>query len=205
MKTGIELIAAERERQIKVERFSAEQDDGYTDNELGKAADSYLAAVITPDDEGDENGKSRPAWDWPWDKKWWKPSDDPIRNLVKAGALIAAEIDRLQRLKRDQEETPNDIWKDPNVKSALKAGRAANDIMVLACPKCSRYGYYNQGSSFWCRFCKASWECLSEGEEPSPDRPYICLDIDHPITLADTVTDTTEGYHNETRPGDPKS
>ena len=35
---------------------------------------------------------------WPWDMKWWKPSDeDPIRNLVKAGALIAAEIDRLQR------------------------------------------------------------------------------------------------------------
>jgi hypothetical protein len=35
---------------------------------------------------------------WPWDQDWWKPSPDPIRNLVKAGALIAAEIDRLQRL-----------------------------------------------------------------------------------------------------------
>jgi hypothetical protein len=37
--------------------------------------------------------------DWPkeWNVDWWKPSDDPIRNLVKAGALIAAEIDRLQR------------------------------------------------------------------------------------------------------------
>jgi hypothetical protein len=34
---------------------------------------------------------------WPWDPSWWKPSPDPIRNLVKAGALIAAEIDRLQR------------------------------------------------------------------------------------------------------------
>jgi hypothetical protein len=36
---------------------------------------------------------------WPWDMKWWKPSDDPIKNLVKAGALIAAEIDRLQNSK----------------------------------------------------------------------------------------------------------
>ena len=36
---------------------------------------------------------------WPWDHEWWKPSDDPVRNLVKAGALIAAEIDRLQRLR----------------------------------------------------------------------------------------------------------
>ena len=32
---------------------------------------------------------------WPWGQAWWKPSTDPIRNLVKAGALIAAEIDRL--------------------------------------------------------------------------------------------------------------
>lgn len=42
------------------------------------------------------------GWDgspreWPWDASWWKPSPDPIANLVKAGALIAAEIDRLQR------------------------------------------------------------------------------------------------------------
>lgn len=42
------------------------------------------------------------GWDeapdeWPWDVSWWKPSADPERNLVKAGALIAAEIDRLHR------------------------------------------------------------------------------------------------------------
>jgi hypothetical protein len=29
--------------------------------------------------------------------RWWKPSTDPIRNLERAGALIAAEIDRLER------------------------------------------------------------------------------------------------------------
>lgn len=37
---------------------------------------------------------------WPWERKWWKPSQDQVRNLVKAAALIAAEIDRLQRLKK---------------------------------------------------------------------------------------------------------
>lgn len=36
---------------------------------------------------------------WPFNRKEWKPSSDPIRNLVKAGALIAAEIDRLHRVK----------------------------------------------------------------------------------------------------------
>jgi hypothetical protein len=35
---------------------------------------------------------------WPWHPDWWKPSRDPVQNLVKAGALIAAEIDRLQRV-----------------------------------------------------------------------------------------------------------
>lgn len=29
-----------------------------------------------------------------YDQVWWKPSRDPIRDLEKAGALIAAEIDR---------------------------------------------------------------------------------------------------------------
>jgi hypothetical protein len=33
---------------------------------------------------------------WPWEWSFWKPRD-PVRNLVIAGALIAAEIDRLQR------------------------------------------------------------------------------------------------------------
>ena len=36
---------------------------------------------------------------WPWDLEWFKPSPyDRIRELVKAGALIAAEIDRLQNI-----------------------------------------------------------------------------------------------------------
>ena len=94
---GVQLIAAERMRQIEDEKFSAKRDDKYVLGELGMAAESYLSAVVTPDEEGDDNGMPRPSWDWPWDKNWWKPAQDPIRNLVKAGALIAAEIDRLQR------------------------------------------------------------------------------------------------------------
>ena len=96
-KTGAQLITLERERQLKVLGWSPDHDDKHTDQQLAKAADSYLATVTSPDEEGDETGKSRPTHDWPWDKKEWKPSDNPIRNLVKAGALIAAEIDRLQR------------------------------------------------------------------------------------------------------------
>lgn len=97
--SGVELINTERQRQVTQEGWSSAHDDGHRKHELALAAMSYTAAVAAPDEEGDENGKVRPCWDWPWAKKWWKPSSDPVRNLVKAGALIAAEIDRLQRLK----------------------------------------------------------------------------------------------------------
>ncbi len=94
-------------------------------------------------------------------------------------------------------DLPNDVWKDPNVKAALKQGRTAEDIMVMNCPKCGRFGYYNQGSNFWCRFCKEGWVCLSEDETPPPDRQYLYLD--EVRTLSDTITEPTEGYDNETR------
>ena len=42
--------------------------------------------------------------EWPWDAEWWKPTDRR-RDLVKAGALILAEIERLDRATL---ETPHD-------------------------------------------------------------------------------------------------
>jgi hypothetical protein len=42
--------------------------------------------------------KKRIPCGWPWDAEWFRPvPKDRIRELVKAGALIAAEIDRLNR------------------------------------------------------------------------------------------------------------
>lgn len=96
------------------------------------------------------------------------------------------------------DEPINDIWKDPGVKAALKDGRPADNIAVLSCPKCGRWGYYNEGSGFWCRFCKRGWQCCTEDEE-APDRPYLRLEGF--TSLADTVTVPTEGYDNETLPG----
>ena len=99
----------------------------------------------------------------------------------------------------DRSELPNDIWKDPAVKERLKEGRSADDIMVLRCPTCDRLGYYNQGSSFTCRFCDVQFYCCSE-DGPAPEgRAYLRLDESDCITLADTVTEPTDGYHNETQ------
>lgn len=109
MKTGIELIAEERDRQIKVEGWTAEHDDRHGPRNLARAAMGYaqhyvgrawvycneleLPGVV----DGPKEYREEPAPNsWPWEEQWWKPKD-PLRDLIRAGALIAAEIDRLQR------------------------------------------------------------------------------------------------------------
>ena len=106
MKTGIELIAAERERQITAEGWSAAHDDEHPLGELSQAAACYadIAGSImhgakVADIKGYYCDCTGPNPQWPFEDAAWKPSQDPVKNLVKAGALIAAEIDRLQRQK----------------------------------------------------------------------------------------------------------
>lgn len=95
---GTRLIAEERRRQVEAEGWTAEHDDlpSHAHGQLADAAACYakVAAMMAypgPVPLDEPSG-------WPWDAEWWKPSSDPIRNLVKAGALITAEIDRLRRL-----------------------------------------------------------------------------------------------------------
>lgn len=93
--SGAQLIQAERVRQIRSEGYHAAADDSYVHHQLVSAAFCYASTSGPPVLRGHP---IVPA-SWPWNEKYWKPSKDPVRNLTKAGALIAAEIDRLQRLK----------------------------------------------------------------------------------------------------------
>jgi hypothetical protein len=101
MKTGIEIITEERQRQIAVEGWTSEHDEQHKKGELAFAGAKYAEHAAYQSLNKFNNSppppKSYVSLLWPWDQKWWKPTDDPIRNLAKAGALIAAEIDRLQR------------------------------------------------------------------------------------------------------------
>jgi hypothetical protein len=94
---GVALIAAERQRQTDVEGWTPEHDAEHTDAELVCAAICYAEAGSGFNLELSPSKTQETPFLWPWETAWWKPSDDPIRNLVKAGALIAAEIERLQR------------------------------------------------------------------------------------------------------------
>lgn len=93
---GVEEIAAERWRQQSEEGFGARNDDNYAQGQLLDAAFCYVTARQM---EKNGIGGAVPAMVrdlWPWPLEWWKPTE-PVRDLAKAGALIAAEIDRLKR------------------------------------------------------------------------------------------------------------
>lgn len=100
VKTGTELIEEERLRQVEKEGWTSEHDDKHTEEELAAAAVCYASPEKWRDyyDKDDDIPLC-----WPWSKAWWKPTPyDRIKELMKAGALIAAEIDRLQRVESGQ-------------------------------------------------------------------------------------------------------
>ena len=102
METGIELIDEERKRQIEVEGWTKEHDAEHTNEALALAAACYAIPSVQRSYTYDPILKARIPEFWPWDIKWWKPSpEDRIKELVKAGALIAAEIDRLNARKEE--------------------------------------------------------------------------------------------------------
>lgn len=92
---GYDLIRAERIRQIQSEAY-AEKDDVGKEAELVQAAMAYSGLVVRTLRGTVEDPQDLPVI-WPWDAQYWHPHPDMKRNLVKAGALIAAAIDALQR------------------------------------------------------------------------------------------------------------
>lgn len=94
--TGIEMIAAERQRQIEVEGWSPEHDDQHINQELARAACYYAV----PPQQGGLLGADLETRLFPysWSREWAKKHNKTrLHQLAVAGALIAAEIDRLQR------------------------------------------------------------------------------------------------------------
>lgn len=99
---GVGLIAAERRRQIRGDGYTPEHDRDEDPNSLALAAAQYAlpAHSRTPSAIRDDI----PA-QWPWMDGSWKPTpDDRMLELVKAGALVAAAIDRLLAEKAEKVE-----------------------------------------------------------------------------------------------------
>ncbi|MDG9896309.1 hypothetical protein N7615_03095 [Klebsiella grimontii] len=93
-------VLAERQRQVTAEGWSSKHDDQYKNTELAFAASCYAfhaaAASWDLEDDGIPYDSHPVPKQWPWDPSWWKPTN-ARRDLVKAGALILAEIERIDR------------------------------------------------------------------------------------------------------------
>lgn len=100
MKTGIELIAEERQEQIVKHGYSMERDAKLYSHETGNNSPiTYLADLLLKKSITEFGKKFNPfKWDAViWDKMVNKPYKE---RLIIAGALIAAEIDRLNTIEK---------------------------------------------------------------------------------------------------------
>jgi len=91
-------VIEERERQVSVEGWTPEHDDQHRDGAMARAAAAYCLGQCELTGRV-QDGKRFLMWRstiWPWSAEWWKPKDRR-RDLVRAGALILAEIERLDR------------------------------------------------------------------------------------------------------------
>lgn len=113
--SGIEMIAAERNRQIAEKGYTPDHDDHHANGELALVAALLASPDLLYKQTGEEGGTAY-ADPWPesWERRWdrrpyydknGRPNHDVdmgtrerIGQLQKAGALIAAEIDRLLRI-----------------------------------------------------------------------------------------------------------
>ncbi|MGO8093171.1 hypothetical protein [Rhizobium leguminosarum] len=92
-------VAAERRRQVESEGWTPEHDDQHTDASMALAAGSYCESAARPTILAKKPGSAFAVpklWPQSWSRDWWKPKS-PREDLVRAGALIIAEIERLDR------------------------------------------------------------------------------------------------------------
>ena len=87
---AIDDVIAERLRQVEQEGYSTAHDDEHTGCDLTKAAGAYALYADSYPNPGE------PPPIWPWAPEAWKPKDYR-RDLVRAAALLLAEIERMDR------------------------------------------------------------------------------------------------------------
>lgn len=93
MSKATDDVLAERTRQQTVEGWSANHDDQHSNGQMAAAAGIY---ALHSGGYNMQMTDGSPSLFWPWDAKWWKPKN-PRNDLVRAAALLIAEIERLDR------------------------------------------------------------------------------------------------------------
>ncbi len=106
---AINAVGAERDRQVNDLGFDDHHDNAHTKGELASAASCYSALAGNPRAQSTA---------WPFGQENFKPSNDKLIDLAKAGALILAEIERVCRngvaiVLVPHERDDNGFWTHP--------------------------------------------------------------------------------------------
>ena len=163
MKTGTELIAEERQRQVSAEGWTPEHDDTHQKGELIDAGLSYLLAAINTNNTVMQN----PPREWPWERGCWKPSPDPVRNLVKAGALLAAEIDRRQRM------TKGAVKAEPDDSTTAQIAVEGNRLAIFG----STWGYLGPVIQHYTPFEGSEADAIAAARRMLAAKGILCYDV----------------------------
>lgn len=123
--TGLERIQLERARQISQKGWTHAHDDTHSDGSLWSAGICYEhvadAQVKFPTIPIEITAAYRlTPENWPWEYLWFKPSETATRTYEKAGALLSAEAERVDRLP------------DPNLLSARRIEARAAVVRIAA-------------------------------------------------------------------------
>lgn len=96
--SAVRELLAERRRQVREEGYTLDRDNQYTEGQLAEAASSYAfwAEPCSQRPETLNDLRVKPPALWPWAPESWKPTNQRLM-LIKAGALILAELERLDR------------------------------------------------------------------------------------------------------------
>lgn len=169
MQDGADLIKNERQRQIEEKGFTAAHDDQRVDGELALAAICYAAPRrVFIVEHGPREFRFVDPWPWrrandrrPSPSGLGRTLEKRIELMIKAGALIAAEVDRLQRLK---------------VRQILSHGREYG-----TCPECGAVTVLWHDGDIYIK-CTGLVRNPSTGEEiecpykvPLPEDARMCL------------------------------
>lgn len=129
-------VLAERRRQVEKEGWTPDHDDLHADGFIGVAGACYALSAASQLQRGSAYWSRRYADEfrelWPWDEEWRKPKD-PRRDLVRAAALILAEIERIDRTTVPDSRDADSITRSSNEQSPDEARDAALEEAGAKC------------------------------------------------------------------------
>lgn len=120
-------VLAERQRHITAEGWTPKHDDEHSDGSLAVAAACY--AIANHPHAG--GLKARDLWEWTgWGSRAFKPWDSR-RNLVRAAALLLAEIERMDRGARSENDDENMRAWEPAMKDNFNGDIGGDDVETI--------------------------------------------------------------------------